>query len=235
MICRELLRDSAPKLSATIQQPRMSCSKPSDSSGLAGSSPAEPRCWDAAPAAGGNSDKGGGRVQKPGGPLEGGGGQPPPRCETVHRARGGGAGGCRSPAQEEATAAADPGGAAMGQQEPGSSIGRDMAPSGDRRPMQTAGKPTVKAMQSAQDPSYTEIRDAECLHSEGEGRPSAATGPRNAMLRREQTPAASAATILLGSPYNLLLLFFCLFLFHSSHHIVCPLFSPVGGLRCLKF
>lgn len=39
--CGELLSDSAPKLSATMQQPRISCRSPSDSSGRAGSS-AEP-------------------------------------------------------------------------------------------------------------------------------------------------------------------------------------------------
>ena len=39
--CGELLSDSAPKLSATMQQPRISCSRPSDNSRRAGSS-AEP-------------------------------------------------------------------------------------------------------------------------------------------------------------------------------------------------
>jgi hypothetical protein len=57
--CGELLSDSAPKLSATMQQPRINCSSPSDSSGRAGSS-AEPGAAAAAVVARREASAGGG-------------------------------------------------------------------------------------------------------------------------------------------------------------------------------
>ena len=127
--CGELLSDSAPKLSATMQQPRISCSSPSDKSGRAGSS-AEPGAA-AAAAAARREESAGGAASTPAA-LAAQRGRPG-GCSAARgqRGRSGGSG-----ASWEAVAAAPgppacgpPASPATGQQEPGSTTGRDM----DRR------------------------------------------------------------------------------------------------------
>ncbi len=56
LIGGELLRDRAPKESATMEQPSTSCSKPRESSGRAGSSAGMSRVWDPADIRGGRAD-----------------------------------------------------------------------------------------------------------------------------------------------------------------------------------
>lgn len=135
--CGELLSDSAPKLSATMQQPRISCNSPSDNSGRAGSS-AEPGAA-AAAAAARREESAGGAVSTPAAAAVAAQRGRAGGCNAARgqRGRSGGSGGswAAAAAAPGPPACGPPESPATGQQEPGSTTGRDMDWRGRERPV----------------------------------------------------------------------------------------------------
>lgn len=129
--CGEPLSDSAPKLSATMQHPRISCSSPSDSSGRAGSSGDPGAAAAAAAVTARREASAGGATSTPEAAAAAAqrgrapGGCTPARCQ---RGRSGGSGGswAAAAAAPGAPACEAPDSPATGQQEPGRTTGRDM-------------------------------------------------------------------------------------------------------------
>lgn len=135
--CGELLSDSAPKLSATMQQPRISCSSPRDNSGRAGNSAEPGTAAAAAAAAARREESAGGAASTPVAVDAQRGRSGGCSVARGHRGRSGGSGGswAAAAAAPGPPACGPPESPATGQQEPGSTTGRDMDGRGRERPV----------------------------------------------------------------------------------------------------